>query len=115
VKLFLVIAFLILLFSCKHKLDKKLIIGSWITTTVYDSVSSIHTFDENGNYLIDDSSNGRRYRRFTNRYRITKDDKYLIPTLSGGGEPNLELTKLTNEELELTIGTHTRKYQRYKD
>jgi hypothetical protein len=105
---------LLLLSACEQKIGpKNLIIGSWITCTAYDTVLSIHSFDNKGNYLIDDSSNGRRYRRFTNRYRFSEDGKYLIPTLTGGGEPQLELTKLTQSDLELTIGSYTRRYKRY--
>lgn len=104
------------IFSCKDKIDpKKLIVGSWSTGTAYDTVISIHTFDGEGNYFIDDSSNGKRYRKFTNRYRFSEDGKYLIPTLAGGGEPQMEVTKLTNSELELTIGSHSRKYRRYNN
>ena len=107
---------LLIFSSCKHKLGpKNLIIGSWSTDTEYDTVTSIHTFDKNGNYFIDDSSNGKRYRKFTNRYRFSQDNKYLIPTLSGGGEPQMEVTKLNKSDLELTIGSYTRKYKRYGD
>ena len=106
---------LLLLSACEQKIGpKNLIIGSWITSTAYDTVLSIHSFDNKGNYLIDDSSNGTRYRRFTNRYRFSEDGKYLIPTLAGGGEPQLELTKLTQSDLELTIGSYTRRYKRYR-
>ena len=106
---------LVLFYACGHKVGpKNLIVGSWITGTAYDSVKSIHTFDENGNYFIDDSSKGKRQRKFTNRYRFSDDGKYLIPMLKGGGEPQMEITKLTNTELELTIGTYTKKYTRYK-
>jgi hypothetical protein len=102
------------LFSCKHKIGPtSLIVGSWITSSIYDSVKSIHTFDRKGNYFIDDSSFGRRTRRFTIHYRFSVDGKYLIPIL-GGGEPEMEITKLTNNELELTIGSYTRKYERYQ-
>lgn len=89
--------------------------GSWSTGTAYDTVTSIHTFDDKGNYFIDDSSNGKRYRKFTNRYRFSEDGKYLVPTLAGGGEPHMEVTKLTSNELELTIGSYTKKYKRYND
>ena len=105
-----------IIFSCKDKIGpRKLIVGSWITDTAYDTVASIHTFDNKGNYFIDDSSNGKRYRTFTNRYRFSEDGRYLIATLAGGGEPQLEVTKLTNRELDLTIGSYTRKYRRYND
>ena len=54
--------------GCRQKsIDKNLIVGRWITSSTYDSVESIHTFDKFGNYLIDDSSNGMRLRKFTNR------------------------------------------------
>lgn len=108
---------LLLLFSsCERRTGPKgLIIGSWITSTAYDTVSAIHTFDNKGNYFIDDSSNGRRYRKFTNRYRFSEDGKSLIPTLAGGGEPQMELTKLTDSELELAISSYTKKYKRYGD
>lgn len=100
--------------GCKQKLiDKNLIVGRWITSSVYDSVESIHTFDEFGNYLIDDSSNGMRVRKFTNRYSFSTDGKYLVVFLAGGGTPQLEITKLTENQLELTIGSHTRKYIRF--
>lgn len=100
--------------SCKDKIGpKKLIIGSWSTATAYDTVTSIHTFDDKGNYFIDDSSNGNRYRKFTNRYRFSEDGQYLIPTLAGGGEPQMVVTRLTDSALQLTIGSYTKKFKRY--
>jgi len=113
-RLYSLLVLIISVTACKQKIDKKQIIGSWITSSVHDSVLSIHTFDREGNYFIDDSSNGKVQRQFTMRYRITDDGKYLIPTLAGGGEPQMDLTKLTSTELELTIGSYTRKYKRYK-
>jgi hypothetical protein len=107
---------LLIVSSCINKVgSRKLIIGTWITGTTYTGITSIHTFDDKGNYYIDDSTNGKRYRKFTNHYRFSEDGKYLIPTLAGGGEPQMEITKLTNSELELTIGSYTRKYRRYKN
>jgi hypothetical protein len=39
----------------------------------------------------------------------------LIPELAGGEELQMKVTKLTNSELELTIGSYTKKYERYSD
>jgi hypothetical protein len=107
---------LLILSSCKDNIGpEKFITGSWSSGTAYDTVISIHTFDGKGNYFIDDSSYGKRYRKFTNRYRFSEDGKYLIPELAGGEELQMKVTKLTNSELELTIGSYTKKYERYSD
>ena len=107
------ILFLAIVSCIKRPSNNHLLVGSWITNTAYDSVLSIHTFDPNGNYFIDDSSKGKRYRKFTNSYKISKDGKELVVTLASGDQPTFVISKLKQNKLHLSLGKYEKKYTRY--
>jgi hypothetical protein len=103
--------FSIILVACTQKSTKTLLIGKWISD---DPDSSILTFDQNGNYFIDKIENGKLNREFTLRYKVSDDGKHFTAILKPGDEPQFELNKITESELQIVLGNFIRKYKRYK-